>query len=96
MKYRNQTKSDEMRSHIEACSKSGLSVVDYCTQNGLVKSCYYYWHKKFTCENEVSPAFIPVSIKRSSSIEITYPNGVRLSFTGDMNAANVKALVCCI
>ena len=95
MKNRNQAKADEMRSHIEACGKSGLSVTDYCTQNGLIRSCYYYWHKKLSDENN-SPGFIPVSIKRNSSVEITYPNGVQLSFTGDINASTLNALVCCI
>ena len=95
MKNRNQVKADEIRSHIEECGKSGLSVTDYCAQNGLVKSCYYYWHKKLSGENELS-GFIPVSIKRNSSVEITYPNGVHLSFTGDINVVAIKALVCCI
>lgn len=95
MKNRNQARADEMRSHIESCSKSGLSVAGYCAQNGLVKSCYYYWHKKLLGEKG-SSGFIPVSIKRSSSVEIIYPNGVQLSFTGDINAATLKALVCCI
>lgn len=95
MKNRNQVKADEMRSHIESCGKSELSVTEYCAQNGLVKSCYYYWHKRLSDENKPS-GFIPVSLKRNSSIEINYPNGVQLSFTGDINAATLKALVCCI
>ncbi len=77
MRNRNQAKAVEMRSHIEACAKSGLSVADYCAQNGLVKSCYYYWHKKLSDENKTF-GFIPVSINRGASIEITYPNGTHL------------------
>ena len=95
MQNRNPSKADAMRMHIEAQSKSGLTVVDYCAQNGLVKSCYYYWLKKLTDEKPL-PGFTEVSITRSSPVEITYPNGVRLCFSGDINAATLKALVCCI
>lgn len=95
MKNRNQAKADEMRSHIEACSKSGSTVTDYCRQNGIVKSCYYYWHKKLSDENK-SAGFVAVNVESRSLVEISYPNGVQLSFTGDINAVTVKALVCCI
>lgn len=95
MKNRNEAKADEMRSHIEACSKSGLTVRDYCMENRLIKSSYYYWQKKLSEEND-SSGFIPVSIKRNPSVEITYPNGVQLSFAGDISVATLKALVCCI
>lgn len=95
MRKRNQAKADEMRSHIEACSKSGLSVSDYCAQNGLLKSGYYYWHKKLSVDKE-SPSFIPVSINRNSTVEISYPNGVQISFSGEVNVATLKVMVCCI
>ncbi|MFT4152526.1 MAG: hypothetical protein QM629_01785 [Parafilimonas sp.] len=36
------------------------------------------------------------NIGPGAAIEITYPNGVRLNFSGDINAVAVKALVCCI
>lgn len=95
MKNKNQAKADEMRSHIEACCKSGLTVSDYCAQNGLIKSCYYYWYKKISDGHKAS-GFIPVRIQRNSSVELIYPNGVQLSFTGELNVAALKALVCCI
>lgn len=97
MKYRNQSKAEAMRSHIEACAKSGLSVSDYCTQNGLVKSSYYYWYKRLTMENTPS-GFIPISVnsKAAGSVEIIYPNAVQLSYSGNLDVALLKALVCCI
>ena len=84
-----------MRSHIEACRKSGLTVSDYCAQNGLVKSCYYYWLKQLAPANKPA-GFTAISVAQSSSVEVTYPNGVQLCFTGEINAAALKALVCCI
>ena len=95
MKKYNQAKAEQMRLHIEACDKSGVTVNDYCTQSGLVKSNYYYWLKKLNPESR-STGFTAISLSKSSSIEVTYPNGVQLSFTGDINTTTIKALVCCI
>jgi hypothetical protein len=95
MKNTDQSKAEAMRFHIEACSKSGLTVKDYCAQNGIVKSGYYYWLKKLNVASK-APGFIAVNVTPNVALEITYPNGVQLSFTGAINIATVKALVCCI
>jgi hypothetical protein len=95
MKKYNQAKSEHMRSHIEACSQSGLTVTAYCAENGIVKSNYYYWLKKLNAANKTR-GFVALSVAKNASVEITYPNGVQISFSGEINAATLKALVCCI
>ena len=95
MENKNQSKAEAMGRHIEACRQSGLTVTDYCSQNGLVKSNYYYWIKKLGSENK-SSGFTAVKVTTNAAIEITYPNGVQLSFTGNINIAIIKELVCCI
>lgn len=95
MENKNQSKAEAMLLHIEACRQSGLTVTDYCSQNGLVKSNYYYWIKKLGSENK-SSGFTAVKVTTNAAIEITYPNGVQLSFTGNINVAIIKELVCCI
>jgi len=95
MENKNQSKAAAMRTHIEVCRKSGLTVTDYCSQNGLVKSGYYYWLKKLSGTNQPS-GFTAISVAKSASIEISYPNGVQLSYAGDITATTLKALVCCI
>ena len=54
MKKNDQSKLEQMRQHIEACNKSGLTVRDYCQQNAVVKSSYYYWLKKLNGKNRGS------------------------------------------
>ena len=95
MENKNQTKAEQMRRHIEACSQSGLTVTDYCTQNGLVKSNYYYWLKKLHEENKPS-GFTAVSVATDGAVEIVYPNGVQLSYKGAINVVVIKTLICCI
>lgn len=85
-----------MRQHIKACTKSGLSVIRYCAQNGIVKSAYYYWHKKLKGQSNAS-GFVALSVSKiSSSVEIIYPDGVQLSYSGGIKTDVLKALVCCI
>lgn len=95
MENKNQSKAAAMRLHIVACSKSGLTVSEYCKQNGVVKSGYYYWLKKLNAINQPS-GFTAISVAKNASVEISYPNGVQLSFSGEINAVTVKALVCCM
>ncbi|HEY1870109.1 MAG TPA: hypothetical protein VGG71_03570 [Chitinophagaceae bacterium] len=95
MKKNNEAKAEAMRSHIEACRKSGLTVSDYCIQNGIVKSCYYYWLKQLSPANKPT-GFTAISVAQSSCVQVSYPNGVQLCFTGEINVAVLKALVCCI
>jgi transposase-like protein len=96
MENKNQRRAEEMRGHIEACKQSGLSVVAYCKQHGIVKSVYYKWVKKWSSENTVA-GFTQVDVaSTSTTIEITYPNGVRLSYSGALDTSTLKLLVCCI
>lgn len=95
MKKKDQAKAEQMRQHIEACNKSGLTVSAYCIQNSIVKSNYYYWLKKLNGENKAS-GFVALSVGKSALVEITYPNGVQLSFSGEIDVTTLKALVCCI
>ena len=36
----------QMRKHIAACKESGLQVKQYCKEQKLKRSAYYYWCKK--------------------------------------------------
>jgi len=37
-----------MRRHVEACQAGTLTVEQYCIEQGIKKSVYYYWHKRLT------------------------------------------------
>ena len=95
MENNNQSKAGQMRRHIEACSQSGLTVTDYCAQNGLVKSNYYYWVKKLNGESKLS-GFTAVRVANDAAVEVVYPNGVQLCYRGAINTTILKTLVCCI
>ena len=43
---------------IAACKTSGLTVKQWCTQNGIHEKSYWYWHKivKGTCTKSIMPS----------------------------------------
>lgn len=86
-----------MRLHIEARTKSNLSVEEYCRGNGLVRSSYYYWHKKLGVENKPG-GFVPLTFhgQPEGEIKIAYPNGVQTIFSGRVSVVDLKELACCI
>ena len=42
--------------------ESGLTVKDFCTNEGIAESTYYYWHKKVR-KNRSKQDFIPLVVR---------------------------------
>ncbi len=94
---------------IEMWQESGLSQHKFCDLEKISKSTFSYWLKKYRKEKKQvqavstrsDKAFIPVEISKtfqlsSSSdgpIEIDYPNGVRLRYSGGMEVQKLKSLI---
>jgi hypothetical protein len=79
----------DWQQRVEGQKSSGLSVVDFCTREGLSTSNFYRWVRRLqggipenvaaeagTAEQEeaVRPNFLPVSLK-ADPVEIELPNG---------------------
>ena len=83
---------EEMFPIIEAWQSSGLTKRFFCDQQGIPKSVFLYWHKKYKAEQD-SGGFLPVKIEDDSShtkIEIVYPNGIMLRFPGNTSSAIIR------
>lgn len=74
---------EEMFPIVESWQQSGLTKKAFCKEQGIIKSVFFYWYKKYREENE-SGGFIPLNsgvshaIAPGHSIEIQYPNGIVL------------------
>ncbi len=92
-----QSKQQAYAQLIETCKKSNLSVYEFCNQNKIRQSTYYYWQKKLKKSNvkpiaKKSSQFVPVQIKPSfaqnttvtgrSSVSINLPSNVTITFSG--------------
>lgn len=66
---------------------SGKSKKQYCAENGVSPSTFYYWFSRSKDSMEVSGDFVEISKieRQSAEVEITYPNGVRLKVGADLS-----------
>ena len=84
-----------MEQHVAQCSASGMQVRQYCQEQNIQSSTYYYWLKKLQgTPNKNTGSFLRVEpIELSSRIEISLPNGIKISFENLVPADYVKQLV---
>lgn len=73
-------KSSVMQNHIANCTSSGLSVKQYCKNNGLHPSVYYYWLKQLSINSTGNFIKISSSISSESSFSILFNNGHKFCF----------------
>jgi len=83
---------------VEAWQGSGLSKKAFCVRQGVEKSVFMYWWKKYQQCNEPG-GFIPLTVSSSHSplqnhsMEIQYPNGVVLKLPTHTPAILVRQYV---
>ena len=92
-----------MYSLIRQWESSGLSQIQFFRQNGIPKSTFGYWRKKYlkeTSNSKKKENFIPVKIAKTTCtnnsqgvLELVYPNGVRLVCTTNMDLSRLKPLI---
>jgi hypothetical protein len=87
---------------------SGLSVRDFCRNEGLAEAKFYYWQKKLSglCQ---CPGFVPLVIESPRAIvsssqggskvgsgcfyEISYPGGTLLKLSGPVDYELLRSLI---
>ena len=87
---------------IEQCQRSGKSQKDFCKAQSINYFHFKYWRRVFLQEQvkdskEKKPGFVPIALPASftnlKAIEISYPNGVRISCPKGMSKEHIKELV---
>jgi hypothetical protein len=99
---------EEMYVAIEIWQESGVTQAEFCDRENIPVSSFYHWVKKYNQEREMIslyleqyPGFIPVKVsppvnsvnEDADRIEISFPNGVRLSFPGETDINQLKKLI---
>lgn len=70
---------------IKEQKQSGLTVKDWCSQNGITKDAYYYWQQKLRKE-------VYAAIKPQEPIFAPVPNEVMLQQSAISEPGNVSSL----
>lgn len=89
---------EKMFALVEQWEQSKQTKILFCEQQGIVKSSFYYWLKKYHREQSVSSGFVPVLVRRSFSelnqaIEVHYPSGVSVRVPAGSSVTLLKTLI---
>lgn len=78
------SKADRL-AHVQAWRSSGLSRADYCRQHGIKYSTFLTWFK-LEADAYVPGKFValPQSQAPSGVIAITFPNEIRVEYSGEL------------
>lgn len=78
-------KRSEWLDRLRRFSRSNLSVTEFCRREQVSVPSYYHWRRQLAdAMSEVDarrePAtFIPVQVASSAELQVTFPNGARLT-----------------
>jgi hypothetical protein len=78
-------KRSEWLARLRRFSRSNMSVTEFCRREQVAVPSYYQWRRKLanaTSEMDAGgePAtFIPVQVASSAELQVTFPNGARLT-----------------
>jgi len=100
---------EEMYKGIEKWQSSGLTQLQFCKQENLAKATFRYWLIKYRKDKGVYhrslekpvKTFIPIDLPEPTEspalnigpIEITYPNGVKLSCSASIEVQQLITLI---
>ena len=87
-----------MQALIEKFDQSNVSKKQFCHQEGIPLSVFYYWQKKFKQTGQSSGiGFLPVEVNHKtntqSSIEISFPNGVVMRLEAGCDMEMIRSLI---
>jgi hypothetical protein len=94
-----QTRREKMFSIIESWQENELSTKQFCLEQNISQPVFYYWMKKYKEQHTPKlEGFIPVCAQNevstsTRSIEILYPNGVRLLLPRETDFSVVRSLI---
>ena len=103
MKEERTEKVEFWRQQLAGFAATGLSVKDYCAQQGISVANWYYWRKRLTqhsAPRELSVSgeeFLPVRLAEIASsmptVEIQLLSGRRLKLSAPLDRAWLQSLV---
>lgn len=77
LNLRAQARDQQHYKAIQQCRASGLSIREWCRQNGVGESTFYKWQRtlreKMVAQSESIPALVPISTKDNASPETSDP-----------------------
>jgi hypothetical protein len=91
-------KADEWAERIAAQQRSGISVKQFCKEQGLTECSFYAWRRRFQKKEPVRFALVDRSTARQepateAALELVLTTGERLRIGGGVDAATLRTVL---
>jgi hypothetical protein len=91
-------KADEWAERIVAQQRSGISVKQFCKEQGLTECSFYAWRKRFQKKEPVRFALVDRRTARQepateAALELVLATGERLRIGGGVDAATLRTVL---
>lgn len=95
---RTDTRDEYWRERIAAQERSGLSVQQFCKEQGLNNPSFYYWRKRLRQQTPVRFALVetaggPQHNSSEHCLELALPTGERLRIGAGVDAALLRTVL---
>ncbi|WP_115870540.1 IS66 family insertion sequence element accessory protein TnpA [Marinoscillum furvescens] len=89
-----QRNQEDMFALIEQWKNSAESRKAFCRRHNIAPSTFSYWYAKYQkTESAVKPGFVEVQPHLSRSLELIYPNGVKIRLPHDTSLSELRTLL---
>lgn len=94
--------AQRMYTLMEAYERSGKKQREFCREQGIRKSTFGYWLRKYRNKDVDAPGFVPLQISSpkgslrdagGNTLEIRYPGGIVIEFHELVPAAYLRTLL---
>jgi transposase-like protein len=83
----NPGKRSQWFDRLQRFTRSKVSVAEFCRSEQVSVASFYQWRRKLTGSSPGLPglrpptraSFVPVQVTRAADLQVTFPNGVRLT-----------------
>jgi len=95
------TRRDKMFGYINDWENSNLSQVNFCKKNDISLGTFGYWRTKYLRKEKTDSSvkvFKPIKLlpRKENNYKITYPNGVCISLSSDIDKYELAKLIRCL
>lgn len=89
--------SEDWRARIAAQRQSGVSVKQFCAQQGVTEQSFYYWRKRLQTPSSMRFALVEAEPRRGpaehAALELVLTTGERLRIGASVDAATLQQVL---
>jgi transposase len=91
------TRDEDWRTRISAQERSGISVKQFCKQQGVTEQCFYYWRKRLQTTTSMRFALVEAEPRRGTAehaaLELVLMTGERLRISAGVDAETLRQVL---